>query len=40
MAVQYLCKVCRGNLNPKTSIILAAAKLKNRSHKGLILLNP
>jgi len=40
MAVQYLCKVCRGNLNPKTSIILAAAKLSNRSHKGLILLNP
>jgi hypothetical protein len=40
MAVEYLCKVCRGRLNPKTSIILAAAKLHNRSQKGLILLNP
>ena len=38
MAVQYLCKVCRGHLNVKTSIILAAAKLSNRSQRGLILL--
>ena len=40
MSVQYLCKVCRGHLNPKTSIILAAAKLSSRSQRGLILLNP
>ncbi len=40
MAVQYLCKVCRGHLNVKTSIILAATKLKNRSKRGLVLLNP
>ncbi len=30
MAVEYLCKVCRGHLNVKTSIILAAAKLSDR----------
>ena len=24
MAVEYLCKVCRGHLNVKTSIVLAA----------------
>jgi hypothetical protein len=40
MAVQYLCKVCRGVLNVKTSIIVAAAKVSNRSHRGLIYLNP
>jgi hypothetical protein len=40
MAVQYLCKVCRGYLNPKKSIILAAANYNNRSQRGLILLNP
>lgn len=39
MAVEYLCKVCRGNLNVKTSIVLAATKL-NGSRKGIILLNP
>ena len=40
MAVEYLCKVCRGHLNVKTSIILAASKLTNRSQRGLIYLNP
>lgn len=40
MAVQYLCKVCRGHLNVKSSIILAAANLSNRAQRGLILLDP
>ena len=40
MAVEYLCKVCRGHLNVKTSIILAASKLTNRSQRGLVYLNP
>jgi hypothetical protein len=40
MAVQYLCKVCRGVLNVKTSIVVAGSKLGNRSQKGLIYLNP
>jgi hypothetical protein len=40
MAAEFLCKVCRGHLNVKTSIILAAAKLSNRSQRGLIYLNP
>ena len=40
MAVEYLCKVCRGNLNVKTSIILAATNLSNRAQKGLVYLNP
>jgi hypothetical protein len=39
MAVEYLCKVCRGNLNIKTSIILAATKLTG-GKRGLIYLNP
>jgi hypothetical protein len=39
MAVEYLCKICRGVLNVKTSIILAATKLRG-SKRGLILLNP
>jgi hypothetical protein len=39
MAVQYLCKVCRGNLNVKTSIILAAQKV-NSNKRGLVYLNP
>lgn len=39
MAVEYLCKICRGVLNVKTSIILAASKV-NSSRRGLILLNP
>ena len=40
MAVQYLCKVCRGHLNVKTSIILAATNLSNRTQRGLVFLNP
>ena len=39
MAVEYLCKICRGHLKPKTSIVLAASKT-NSSKKGLVLLNP
>jgi len=39
MAVEYLCKVCRGNLNVKTSIVLAASKM-NCSKRGLVFLNP
>lgn len=39
MALEYLCKACRGNLNVKSSIVLAATKL-NSSKRGLILLNP
>jgi hypothetical protein len=39
MAVEYLCKVCRGHLKVKTSIVLAATKT-NSSEKGLIFLNP
>jgi hypothetical protein len=39
MAVEYLCKICRGHLNVKTSIVLAASKLHS-STRGLIFLNP
>jgi hypothetical protein len=39
MAIQYLCKVCRGHLNVKTSIILAAQKV-NSNKRGLVYLNP
>jgi hypothetical protein len=39
MAIEYLCKVCRGHLNVKTSIVLAAQKT-NSSERGLIFLNP
>ncbi len=39
MAVEYLCKVCRGHLNVKTSIILAAQQV-NSSKRGLVYLNP
>ena len=39
MAVEYLCKVCRGHLKVRTSIVLAAAK-SNSSKRGLIFLNP
>lgn len=39
MAIQYLCKVCRGHLNVKTSIILAAQKV-NSDKRGLVYLNP
>ena len=40
MAVEYQCKVCKGNLNVKTSIILAATSLKDRTQRGLVYLNP
>ncbi len=39
MAVEYICKICRGHLNVKTSIVLAATRV-NSSKKGLIFLNP
>lgn len=39
MAVEYLCKICRGHLNVKTSIVLAASKI-NSPKRGLIFLNP
>jgi hypothetical protein len=39
MAVEYLCKVCRGHLKVKTSIVLAASKT-NSPERGLIFLNP
>ncbi len=39
MAVEYLCKVCRGHLKVRTSIVLAAAKT-NSPKRGLIFLNP
>jgi hypothetical protein len=39
MAVEYVCKICRGCLNVKTSIVLAASKLHS-SKRGLIFLNP
>jgi hypothetical protein len=39
MAIEYLCKVCRGHLNVKTSIVLAATKT-NDPARGLIFLNP
>lgn len=39
MAVQYVCKICRGCLNVKTSIVLAASKLHS-SKRGLVFLNP
>jgi hypothetical protein len=39
MAIEYLCKACRGHLNVKTSIVLSATKI-NSSKRGLIYLNP
>jgi hypothetical protein len=39
MAIEYLCKTCRGHLKVKTSIVLAAQKEKS-SERGLIFLNP
>ena len=39
MAVDYLCKMCKGHLKVKTSIILAASKM-NSSLRGLVLLDP
>jgi hypothetical protein len=39
MATEYLCKACRGVLNVKTSIVLAASNV-NSPKKGLVYLNP
>jgi hypothetical protein len=39
MAIEYLCKACRGHLKVKTSIVLAAQKA-NTTQRGLIFLNP
>jgi hypothetical protein len=39
MAVEYICKICRGHLNVKTSIVLAASRLHS-SKRGLVFLNP
>ncbi len=39
MAVEFLCKACRGVLNVKTSIIISATKL-NSTKRGLVYLNP
>ena len=39
MAVEYLCKACRGHLNVKTSIILSATMI-NGTKKGLVYVNP
>jgi hypothetical protein len=39
MATEYLCKICRGHLNVKTSIVLSGSKV-NGSERGLIFLNP
>lgn len=38
MAVEYICKICRGHLKVKTSIVLAASKLHS-SKRGLVFLN-
>lgn len=40
MNSDYLCKVCRGHLKVKTSIVLSATKLSDRSQRGLVFLNP
>ena len=39
MAVEYLCKACRGHLKVKSSIVLSATKI-NSSTRGLVFLNP
>jgi len=39
MASDYLCKVCRGHLIVKSSIVLAASQ-KNHAQRGLVFLNP
>ena len=39
MASDYLCKVCRGHLIVKSSIVLAASQ-KNHTQRGLVFLNP
>jgi len=39
MTAEYLCKICKGHLKVKTSIVLAASKT-NSTERGLIFLNP
>lgn len=39
MAIEFLCKACRGHLKVKTSIVLSAMKI-NSAKRGLIFLNP
>ena len=39
MSNEYLCKVCRGHLKVKSSIVLSATKLTDRTQKGLVFLN-
>jgi hypothetical protein len=39
MNSDYLCKICRGHLKIKTSIVLAVSKT-NKSKGGLVFLNP
>jgi hypothetical protein len=39
MAIEYLCKSCRGHIKLENSIVLAAQKEKG-SDRGLIFLNP
>lgn len=39
MAVEYLCKACRGRLNVTNSIVLSATKI-NSTKRGLVLLAP
>lgn len=39
MATEYLCKVCRGHLNVKTSIVLSASNTSG-PERGLVFLNP
>jgi hypothetical protein len=36
---EYLCKACRGHLQVKSSIVLAAQKM-NSTNRGLVFLNP
>jgi len=39
MTAEYLCKVCKGHLKVKTSIVLSAQKISG-SDRGLVFLNP
>lgn len=39
MAIEYLCKACRGHLTVNNFLVLAATKI-NSSKRGLIFLNP
>ncbi len=40
MAAEYLCKVCKGHLNVKASIVLSATNIHDRAQKGLVYLDP